>query len=177
MKLFKLFNDDNINVTIGEDIISGIKQNKIKFVDETVELTSIINSDENMVKSVPTTAIRTMAKDSYPYEISADKKSFAEIINRIMLFMPNTLYLQPIGKFEFDKEKLKISDKTGENYETLFYSYPIEMEDDVSLMVDFNDIKLVLDNTKEELVTVKFGNSRAIVIQRANVYNVIPECN
>ena len=42
---------------------------------------------------------------------------------------------------------------------------------------DLMDIKNTLETCNEQYLTINFGDSVAIVISRANIKNVIPECS
>ena len=176
VKLFKLFSGDEVQVKLGEDTLSsGVTQTKIKFESPEVELTSKIPSDSNLISSVPCDAIRTMATESYPYSVVLHKATLLDIINRLMLF--NTDNVRKMwGKFEFTSEGINIFDRLETNTEYIKYENEINITDTIEIILEFIDLKSVLDTIKDDFITFNFGNNRSVVIQRPGVYNVIPEC-
>ena len=177
VKLFKLFTQGKVNIVLGTDTVNNIVQNKITISDTVVELTSILTSDETMINSVPKDVIRNMTKDSYPYTVSINKKALLDTISRLMLFMPTGTNFQPYGYFEFDNSAVSIYDKSKHNTEKLFYKDSIAVTDPPEeLILDLNDLKLSIENIKDECVSLSFGTHRAVVVHHANIYNIIPEC-
>lgn len=179
VKLFKLFTSDNVTFDLAQDAVNEeIIQTKVRFKADNVELTSVINSDDNMVNSVPVDAIRKRATDTYPNSVVLNKNAVIQSINRLLLFSDNKEVFKPYSTFEFTNDNVTIWDRKKENKEIINYENSVEtLSDTYSATLDLNDIKLVLDGCKEEYVTLNFGNSQAVVVQRPNVYNVIPECH
>lgn len=175
VRLFKLFTADNIHVKLGTDNSSGISQVKLTLCDDKVELTTITPSTNELLNMVPKDNIRAMAKTDYQYTVTLNTMLLKECINRLILFMPSSLYLQPYGQFEFSSDKVKIYDKSKNNVETLFYNNPIQCDEE-TIVLDLNDLKAIVDNVREEYINLQFGNGQAVVIVRPNIYNIIPEC-
>ncbi len=178
VKLFKLFTDSSVHICFGKDDINNeITQTKLLIKDSLVELIAILPSDNTLLSMVPKDNIRQMAKQKYPYTISISKDKLSESINRLLLFMPSNLYIQPLGRFEFFNSFVKLYDRDKHNEESITYITPIELtSESEELILDLNDVKVMLDNVKEDNLTIHFGNHQAIVIERPNIYNIIPEC-
>ena len=175
VKLFKLFTTEKVYIKIGTEVISEISQTKISLSNDTVEIVSITPSTPDMINMVPKDNIRNMATTQYKYKINISTIELKDCINRLLLFMPTSLYLQPYGQFEFENSHLSIYDKSKNNVETISYTTSDAEINDV-ILLDLNDVKSVLDNVKEDTITLKFGNHQAVVIEHPGVYNIIPEC-
>lgn len=176
VKLFKMFKDDLITVVIGNDnTTSGIPQTKISFESDSVILTSKLPSDSSLLNSVPCDAIRSMATDTYDYSIVLNRKSLLNTINRLMLLNISTTG-KTYGKFVVTSTNLIVSDIFNNNVESLKFENELPSITEYVMGLDFMDLKYVLESMHNEFITMNFGNHRAVVIQRPNVYNVIPEC-
>ncbi|WP_292474519.1 hypothetical protein, partial [Methanosphaera sp.] len=44
-----------------------------------------------------------------------------------------------------------------------------------SNVLDFGDLKLVLESSSEDYINLSFGDHQAVVCLRGNIYNIIPE--
>ena len=180
VKLFKLFTTDNVSFAMGHDVVDGsdIVQSKIKFSSDDVELTSILPGDDELINSIPVNAIRGRIEDSYKYSIVVNKDDMIQTINRLLLFNSSKDILKPYSTFEFNKDSMTIYDRKKENKEIIKYTNEIESFDEMyTTALDLTDLKYVLENCKESHVTMNFGNEQAVVIQRPNIYNIIPECH
>lgn len=178
VKLFKLFTDSSVHICFGKDNVNAeLTQPKIIIKDSLVELIALLPADATLLTMVPKDTIRQMAKQDYPHTISISKDKLFESINRLLLFMPSNLYLQPFGRFEFFKDNVKIYDRDKHNVESINYINSIDLAgESEELILDLNDFKVMLDNVKEDNLTIHFGNHQAVVIERPNIYNIIPEC-
>ena len=175
VKLFKLFNGETVKFIYGQDTLAnGIVQAKIKLYTDTEELTAIINSDDNLVNTVPADAIRNRAFNTYDYSVVVNKKVLLDAIDRILLFVGNAL--APYGKFEFSNNKLTLSSDIGDNKEIIHYENELENLSEYNAIFDLTDLKLVVGGFKSDYVTINFGNQQAVVLIDKNIYNVIPEC-
>lgn len=175
VKLFKLFTSESVDFTMGQDDFNGITQTKVTFTDGIVTLSAILVSDSNMIASVPKDAIRKMATDTYDYSIVVNRQDFLNAINRLLLFTGTSTITRPYGKFKFDGTAyMFIYDKEEHNVEKLHIENMSVK--DYEMMIDLIDIKAVLEASRDEFITFNFGNHQSVVIQRPNVYNVIPEC-
>lgn len=175
VKLFKLFNSSKVDFTIGQDDLNGIIQTKVIFKDDMVTLGAILVSDSGMVSSVPKDAIRKMATDTYDYSIVINRQGLLNAINRLLLFNKSDSATRPYGKFKFDgTNNMLISDKDEHNTEN------IRIEnmnvDNYEMLIDLMDVKSVIESSKDEFITINFGNHQSVVVKRPGVYNVIPEC-
>ena len=181
VKLFKLFNEDKVFFVLGHDVLGNDSiQTKVMFKDNTTELTAILQCDDTMLRSMPVTNIRNRAEHIYPYSTVVNKSGFVQAINRLMVFINMNGKTNDIRatKFIFDKDKVTIEDETSGNIEYLNYTNNCNLlESPYETYFDLNDIKLTLQACDEEYLTLNFGDSNALVIARANILNVIPECH
>ena len=175
VKLFKLFKNDNVHFKLGKDEISDeIIQTKVKFSNDSVEITAILASDDNLIASVPVDAIRNRANNVYPYSITINKDELIQAINRLLLFINSKEFMKTSSIFKFCNEYVIIKDSSGINNEKIYYSSPLD-NCDYTNSIDLLDLKVTLENCIEKYLTMNFGDGQAIVIARGNVYNIIPE--
>jgi hypothetical protein len=178
VKLFKLFKEGDVNFTLGYDAISDDTiQTKVKFENSSVSITSVLSCDDTLLRSVPVAGIRGRAEDSYENQVNISKDALIQTINRLMLFIQNGTreVIRPYSKFEFKKDEVVIWDAKRENCESVAYVGGEAVKDNYTAVIDLTDLKLTLESCTESYVTVKYGNSQAVVISRGNVSNVIPE--
>lgn len=184
VKLFKLFDSETVDFTLGYDAISEeIIQTKIKIASKNVILTAILNCDNSLLKMIPTDKIRGRANTAYPYTINVNKNGLSQAISRLLtMIMPNKAkssnpsQFQPIAKFVFSKDKLTIWDLNEENCEEVTTTNYNE-DNEYNALFNLNDIKLTLDTCIEPYLAISFGDKEAMVISRLNILNVIPECS
>lgn len=179
VKLFKLFKDKKVNFSLGYDAISNdIVQPKVCFECEDIVITSKLVCDDTLINSVPVTAIRNRANTIHPYSVTLSKDALVETINRLLLFTAegNKDGSKFYSTFEFSSDYVTVYDSGKQNSEILYYNNDdANVTDTYTAILDFTDIKLVLDTCSEQYVTINFGDSQAIVIPRQSVRNVIPE--
>ncbi len=178
VNLFKLFNEDVIDFTLGYDSLSNnIVQTKVRFETETISITAILQCDDAMLNSVPVNAIRGRAEALYPYSVVVSKDMFIQAINRMMLFNKD-IKDNNIANFVFTKSEMTMSDSRGENSESLTYLSDCEALETTpyTASLNLNDLKATLQLCDEAHLTIKFGVGKAFIIARTNIINVIPEC-
>lgn len=176
VKLFKLFLSDEIEFTLGVDVTSNnMVQTKASFKDKDVQITTILSSDSSLINSVPVEAIRGLASTSFPHSIVLEKRSVLDAINRLSLFDKNnvvTLYTY----LSVSKEGLCIYDTRKNNNEKLPLVNAFNSDETYDFILDTNDFKITLETNNDQYVTLNFGNRRAVVIDRPNIKNILPEC-
>ncbi len=176
VKLFKLFLSDEIEFTLGVDVTSNnMVQTKASFKDKDVQITTILSSDSSLINSVPVEAIRGLASTSFPHSIVLEKRSVLDAINRLSLFDKNnvvTLYTY----LSVSKEGLCIYDTRKNNNEKLPLVNTFNSDETYDFILDTNDFKITLETNNDQYVTLNFGNKRAVVIDRPNIKNILPEC-
>lgn len=181
VKLFKLFKNKMVSFTLGEDAISEtMNQTKVRFEIPGIVLTVITNSDEDLLRTVPVSAIRGRASFEYPHTVTLNRQLLSETINRLLLFSAgygSKAIIKPYSKFKFEEEAVTIFANDNQNKETLSYANgsTLGVEESYDLMLDLVDFKTVLDGCSEEFVTLKFGNRQCVVLVRGQISNIIPE--
>lgn len=177
VKLFKIFKEDKVNISIGQDMINNTIQTKVKFESSTFSITAIIPSDESLINSVPVDAIRDRVYTIYPYAVVLDKNELIQTIDRLLLFSSEAPKLY--SKFEFGTDSVKIYDINETNFEIIRYSNAaIEaLGEPYTAILDLIDLKLGLEGYNETHSTIRFGSNVAIVIDNKNIHNIIPEVN
>lgn len=181
VKLFKLFSEEEVDFTLGYDSVSeSIIQTKVAFDDGNTELIAILQCDDSLLRTFPVKNIRGRAENVYPHSVVINKNSLIQSLNRLMVLMNrgNKDSFQFIANFNFDAEGVTVSDESGENTEYIGYANKCEsLSTPYTAKLDAMDIKSTLQICEDEYLTFNFGDTCAIVIYRAGIYNVIPELN
>ncbi len=171
VKLFKLFKDvTNVEFEMAQDPISDeIIQTKVRFKSNNVTLSAIL-ADCNLISTVPVQAIRGMAAKDYGYSVVINVVELMESLGRLMLFNEDKNY----GRIEFQSNKLIISDWSSNNIEEL------RVENDnvntpYSAIINMNNLNLILAGSKEDYITMCFGDHKAIVIKKQTITDILPE--
>lgn len=177
VKLFKLFKSEDVTFAIGHDSISqNLIQTKVSFKTSNIELTSLLSASDADIAKFPTTAIRGRVNKDYDYSISLNKNELLHAIDRLSVFSDkSTAINRTYGKFEFHSDKVVISDINGINTEELKYVDSIVITDVYNAVLDFVDIKAILDVSSEDYVGFDFGDNQAFVCTQGNIHSVIPE--
>lgn len=172
VKLFKLFKDyDEVQFNIGQDQVKDEILTKVKFISSDIELTAILPMSD--IDKFPVQAIRDRAFKSYDNIVVINRKELLQSIDRLLIFSDSN---STFGSFDFSSDSVTIRDSENINLEKVKYSSnAIDLEENYSCKLYFNDIKSVLDTTKDEYISLAFGDNQAIVLSRNNIYNVIPE--
>ena len=182
VKLFKLFNDENVKFTLGYDSISDdIIQTKVRFESNNIVLTAILSCDDTLLTSVPVNAIRGRATAEYPYSVNINKDCMLQTINRLLLFNSNSgsskEVIKPYSTFVFDKDNVLIYDVNKENKELINYNNTaLICEQPYEAILDLTELKVTLESCVEQYLNLHFGDGNAFVITRGHVANVVPEC-
>jgi len=175
VKLFKLFNSDSVDFKIGYDEVAGAVQTKVSFEDDYIQLVAILTSDKAFTTMVPKEAIRNLANSVYKYEVVVDKNILLDAINRLAIFVDlKSKTLSPIFHIDFGSDELVVYDTKKENLEPVPYSNAASAIS-YSVLLNANDLKLTLESCDEDFITIRFGNNKAIIIERNNVKNILPE--
>ena len=173
VRLFKLFNSDNVEFIIGQDSLNDIIQTKVKFITSDFSVTSIINSDESLINSIPAEAIREKAHHVYPYTITINSSVLLQSIERLLLFNSNTI--NNYSKFEFGPDSVKIYTTDKSNFETVNYDTLAEINENYSMILDLVDLKNSLEDFSRSHISFNFGDHQAVILDYSNIHIVIPE--
>ena len=170
MKLFKLFkNNDKVTFKLGYDEINGEVVAKASFESKNICLTSVLSGDDLKV-GVPVKAIRGLVNNSYAHSINIDRVKLLEAIDRLSLLVDDGIEC----RFDFDTDYVKMSDRQGNNSETIKYENST-IDTPYTAMLDLGILRATLEGCVEQYLTMYFGDGRAVVVSRGNVKNVIPE--
>lgn len=178
VKLFKLFkNCQSVKFEIGYDAISeNLIQTKVSFTSDLIRLTAIIRSDDTLLAKVPAVAIRERANKVYPNKIILNTNEFLDSISRLLLFNDNRLNAKPYSTFKFGIDgKLTIYDTNNENFESISYQSGSELAGEYQMRVDLTDIKKIVENIHEALITLSCGDGKSGVISGLKVKNIFAE--
>lgn len=179
VKLFKLFRDTKVKMTVGRNKIGDNSfTTTVKFESVGIEISAVLNSDESMMISFPVGAIRDRATTMYPMNVSINKDSLAQAIDRLMLFVhsSNSDSAFTTVKMDFNKDSVKVSDQMGVNSEEVPYSKTAENVEAYSALIDSNDLTKTLLSCTNQLVNFNFGNNTAFVLSEGAIHWVLPEC-
>lgn len=179
VNLFKLFKGQLVKFTLGYDPISEtIIQTKVSFETPNITLTAVTGCDDALLQQVPVAAIRGRANKEYPNKVVFNVAAITEAINRLLLFSAgygSKENLKPYSTFDFTADKVVIYDTKKENTEVLNYQNGTVLTSDYSMTLDLVEFKKILDGCTEQYVTMNFGDSKACVVARNSVKNVLPE--
>ena len=182
VKLFKLFNDENVKFTLGYDSISDdIIQTKVRFESSNIVLTAILSCDDKLLSVFPVNTIRARASTEYPYSVNIHKDNMLQTINRLLLFNSRAgsskEVIKPYSTFVFDKDSVVIYDVNKENKETINYNNTvINCTEPYKAILDLTELKVTLESCTEQYLNIHFGDGTAFVITRGHIANVVPEC-
>ena len=179
VKLFKLFKDTKVKLTVGRNKISDDSYTTVvKFVAPNIEISAILNSDDSMLVSFPVDAIRGRADAVYPLCVSINKDTLVQAIDRLMLFNNSSTNDSAFTtvKMQFAQGGVTVSDRLDVNKEEVAYSKEVDNIESYSALIDSNDLTKTLLSCTNQFVTFSFGNSQAFMLSEGKVRWVIPEC-
>lgn len=175
VKLFKLFDDCQVKVNLGQDFIDGANtfQTKVSFESDVLKISAIILNNDSMIGTVPVKAIRDRAFTTYENSASFNRVEFLQAIERLLVFYGSASQL--FAKFEFSAESVKIQTLSGEVNESIRYTSSSGLTDVYEAILDLENIKTVLSSYNDSQITMNFGDGQAFVIIKPNIYFIIPE--
>lgn len=180
VKLFKLFKNKMTEFTLGYDAIDEtLTQTRVQFKTDNITLTAITGCTDDLLKSVPVSAIRGRAEFEYPHNVVLSTVELKDAVNRLLLFSAgygSIKNLKPYSQFVFNNNQVTIYDSNKENSEILTFKNNTSVNEEYTMTLDLADLKLILDNISDDYITLSFGNHQATVIKRQSISNVVPEC-
>lgn len=173
VKLFKLFKDsDAVKFTMGQDpLTEDMIQTKVKFETDKIILAAKL-SDSSLISSVPVEAIRGMATKDYQYSVVIHKDELLQTLGRLMLFNDNT---KNYGKFEFDKDKVTISDWSSNNKEVVAYQNECPNLTSYEALLNTDNLSLIIGGCEGDYVTLCFGDNKAFSCVQPTITDIIPQ--
>lgn len=179
VKLFKLFKDSMVRFTLGYDSLSEtIIQTKVSFETADIKLTSILTCDDSLLNSVPVETIRGRANKEHVNRVVLSKDLLMQAISRLLLFSAgygSKENITPYSEFHFKKDGVSIYDSNKQNVETFTYENGSVLSEESVIILDLIDFKTTLDGCTEKLISLSFGDGKAVVLTRGRIRNVIPE--
>lgn len=180
VKLFKLFKSGDVNVTLGFEDVGGVAQTRVKFEQEGVVVTSILQNDQALISSVPAAAIRGIANRVYENVISFDKKEFIDAIDRLLLLDTTTSLNKGLAVFQFDETSVtiydhrKVNTKVEVNNEVLAYASGT-VNEPCTFNLDLIKIREILMTNDAQVFNLCFGNTKAVTIAFSDVRNILSQ--
>lgn len=182
VKLFKLFKPGDVDVTLGFEEVSGVAQTRVKFAQDDVEVTSILQNDQALISSVPATAIRNVANQVFENTISFDKKEFMDAIDRLLLLDTSISLNKGVGILSFgetcvtlyDHRRANNKDDMASNNEVITYMAGT-VDTPCILNLKLDKIREILMGTDAQTFNLCFGNTKAVAISFGNVRNVLSQ--
>lgn len=180
VKLFKLFKDGDVKVTVGFEDVGGIAQMRVLFEQGDVTITAILTNDQDKFNKVPATLIRTRANKAFNFSVVFDKKEFVEALDRLLLFDTTNNLNKGLGIFDFNYDSVTIKDAKAINSETIAYASVLTTCDSEDAMkytanFDLEVIKDILSNLDVQTFTLSYGDNQVAVLTGGNVRNVITQ--
>ena len=180
VKLFKLFKDDKVKMTIGHNQLSkDVIATVVSFETPEIYISSVLSCDDTMLVNYPVDAIRGRATAVYKYGVPVNKSILMQAIERLTLFNAESSIdeYKTIIKMIFGSESVTISDRMGINQEEIPYNSNSPLvEDEYVAFIDSSDLSKTLASCTNQFVNINFGNSQAFVLSEGNIRWVIPEC-
>ena len=180
VKLFKLL-DEDAYFTLGQDSDeSGNNRTKITLETSNIYIAAIITCDNKLISKVqaPCIATKKYIDDKYDIHVVLSSTLLKEAINRLLLFVKNSSE-KPNMKFipmhiKITPDEFIIEDNIN-NVESVHVENGSFVTNNYDFYANIIDFKLVVDSCKNDYITINCGNNKAIIINRANISNLIPE--
>ena len=174
VRLFKLFKEGDVSVTLGFEEVSGVTQTRVLFEQENISITCILMNDASLLSSIPVIAIRGRANKMFTHSVTFDKKSVLEAIDRLLLFDTTNSLNKGTGIFEFGDTSVTMYDAKKNNHEVIAYTSGVCSESYVANL-DLEAIRSILSTTESQVFTINFGDNQAVVLVCGTIKNVVSQ--
>lgn len=183
VQLFKLFAGQQVNTTIVKTETSFedeevTYQNKIRFEIPNIQLTAIV-PDSDLVNKYPALQVRALANIVYPDQINLSKTNLLESLDRLSIFDKkaggNKIDLKKCGRINFFNDHMEIESMKDGNIEILSYNNETKCNNDFTSYVSLSDLVKHGNISMADNIVLHFGTGDAIMMQRKNLKQVIPE--
>lgn len=184
VKLFRLFNEDIIQLSYGYDSEMGeVAYPKVVFQTPTVYIAARVNCDDVLLHKVqgPCEATKKFINETYSNNIVISTSNLSSAISRLLMFTKNnkSTGVKPdstcvVATMMANSDEISLVDSQG-NVEVVPIENSSTVDTSYSLRLNLIDIKLVLDSCKVDYLTMNYGNKRSIVLNRGKISNLIPE--
>lgn len=160
--LFELFSNDH-------DIIVDYTTSQIKLTSENVTIYSSLVQGEY---EYPSDNLREVALFKCPYTAIINRNEILSSLARMEIFVKNIENDSEVI-VEFHNDKLILSDKKSNNFETVYYSEPINSEKSLKSLY-IKDLVDPLKSHSTETVEISFGHSKGLFISNKDAIQCIP---
>lgn len=173
VKLFKLFADRGaVQFAMSQDVdVNSQILTKVRFHTDVIDITALVPSDAQVIRSVPVKAIRDMSNKIYDYSVVLDKNNLQRILSRLLLFKGKDLVVK--AELTFNQNGCTIS--YCNNQEWIGYNDTQLDPFEYKMSLNLETFKNIVDSCIEDYITAHFGDHRAIVLVRQSIKNIIPE--
>ena len=176
VKLFKLFKEEAVTMRVGQlAVTADITQVRVMFETPSVTIIAALPFDDRLLDEVPADILRSKAEADYPYQAVFEKGDLVAAINRLLAVSHNEATFGSYGELRFSPTELTLWDIREDNNDTVLYAGQVQVEDEYSAVLDLEDLRITLESCSEQYVTLYFGDSKAVVVSRSNIRNLIPE--
>lgn len=182
VKLFKLFAGESVQFILGHSAINNdIIQTRVQFKSAHVALSAILTNDDELINSIPVTAIRGRADKVYPFIVNINRTALLQAINRLMIFSDRktgTDLQKSVGIFDFGEDELTIKSPEEDNDEVVVYTNNCAQlqEEPYRAFINLKDLRATLETLTDMYVMISFGDHQAFVFPKQNIKIIIPEC-
>jgi len=174
VKLFKLFTSESVVMTVGFTAIGDFVQTRVKLQNDDVELTAILDSDPANLNGVPASVIRNIANTNHVNKVIFNKQEVLDALNRLSIFAKKDVVIL-YTYLEFTDSEMIIYDTRKDNHEIIKLEQS-NVEGKYSCILNTNDFKTTLESQREDVITIRFGNNKSVVVERPKIKIVLPEC-
>lgn len=180
VKLFKLFKTD-VYFSFGHDMrADGIQQDKATFETVDTYVAALLTCDNVLINKIqgPCNATKSFIDEKYANHIVISATTLSAALARLILFTKNSLASAKSAfipaEVVFHPTEISITDTLG-NTEVVGIENDSYVEDNYSMIINIADLKLAVDNYKNEHITINCGNHRSVVISCGAISNLVPE--
>lgn len=149
LKLLSVFEDDKINIIF--------KNNRVFMLDSSCVVVGNLMPE---VDNYPANSILKLLELDFPHEIKVNKTEILGLLSRINIFVEE--YEKDIINFEVKDGELILTTKSSKAYDSLY----IDNKDiSFNCLIDYSFLVAQLKSMHTEIITIKFGNKVAILLE------------
>lgn len=181
VRLFKLFKEDvSFKYGYDQDAVGGLCA-KIVMRASNIYIAAKVTKDEEQLRKVesPYAATISYVKEHYPNQAVVSTNALLAAISRLSTFTKNVIEKADkkaiFATMTVSADEITLIDRL-ENTEVIQTENTSYSDaGDYSFVVNLVDLKLALDNYKNEHVTINCGNHKAILINHETSHHLLPD--